>query len=40
MAFQQTARSINATIVTCDHVELGHIEKEENIPVLWIRPKF
>ena len=35
-----TARCINATIVTCDHVELEHVEKEENIPFLWIRPKF
>ena len=35
-----TALCINATIVTCDHVELEHIEKEENIPFLWIRPKF
>jgi len=35
-----TARCINATIVTCDHAELEHVEKEENIPFLWIRPQF
>ena len=35
-----TARCVDATIVTCDHVELEHIEKDENIPFLWIRPKF
>ena len=35
-----TAHCLNATIVTCDHVELKHVEEEENIPFLWIRPKF
>jgi len=35
-----TAICIGATIVTCDHIELGPIEQQENIPFLWIRPKF
>ena len=35
-----TARCINATIVTCDHVELEHVEKKENLPFVWIRPQF
>ena len=35
-----TAHCIDATIVTCDHVELEHIEKEGNIPFFWIRTKF
>jgi len=34
-----TAICIGATIVTCDHIELGPIEQQENIPFLWIRPK-
>jgi predicted nucleic acid-binding protein len=34
-----TAKCTGATVVTCDHVELGHIEKQENIPFLWIRPQ-
>jgi len=35
-----TARCIGATIVSCDHVELGPVERQENITFLWIRPKF
>jgi len=35
-----TALNIGATIVSCDHKELESIEKKENIPFLWIRPKF
>ena len=35
-----TARCIGATVVSCDHVELGPVEQQENIPFLWIRPKF
>ena len=35
-----TACCIGATIVSCDHVELGPVEQQENIPFLWIRPKF
>jgi len=35
-----TARYNDATIVTCDHVELEPVEKQENIPFLWIRPQF
>lgn len=34
-----TAKCTDATIVTCDHVELEPIEKEGQIPFLWIRPK-
>jgi predicted nucleic acid-binding protein len=33
-----TARYIGATIVTCDHVELEPVERQEHIPFLWIRP--
>jgi len=29
-----------ATIVTCDHVELGPVEQQEKIPFFWIRPQF
>ena len=32
-----TAKSNAATIVSCDHVELGPVEQQENIPFLWIR---
>jgi len=35
-----TARYIGATIVSCDHKELEPVEKNEHIPILWIRPKF
>ena len=35
-----TAHYNGSTIVTCDHVELEPIEKQENIPFLWIRPQF
>ena len=35
-----TARCSGATIVTCDHVELGPVEQEKQIPFLWVRPKF
>ena len=35
-----TARCIGATIVTCDHVELEPVERQEHIPFLWIRPQF
>ena len=35
-----TARCTGATIVTCDHVELEPVEKNEQIPFLWIRQKF
>ena len=35
-----TAHCVGATIVTCDHVELGPVELEKQIPFLWIRPKF
>jgi predicted nucleic acid-binding protein len=35
-----TARCTSATVVTCDHVELGLIEQQEHIPFLWIRPQF
>jgi predicted nucleic acid-binding protein len=34
-----TAKCTGATVVTCDHVELGHVEKQDNIPFLWIRPQ-
>ena len=33
-----TANCVGATIVTCDHVELGPVEMEKQIPFLWIRP--
>ena len=35
--FVATARCTGATIVTCDHIELGPVERQENIPFLWIR---
>ena len=35
-----TARCIGATVVTCDHVELESIERQSQIPFLWIRPQF
>jgi predicted nucleic acid-binding protein len=35
-----TARYTGATVVTCDHVELEPIERQEQIPFLWIRPQF
>jgi predicted nucleic acid-binding protein len=33
-----TAVCTNATIVTCDHVELEQVEKHGIVPFLWIRP--
>ena len=35
-----TALCTGATVVSCDHVELEPVEQQENIPFLWIRPKF
>ena len=35
-----TARCTGATVVTCDHVELEPVEKQGQIPFLWIRPRF
>ena len=35
-----TARCTGATIVSCNHVELEPVERQENIPFLWIRPQF
>jgi len=35
-----TARYTGATVVTCDHVELEPIERQEHIPFLWMRPQF
>jgi predicted nucleic acid-binding protein len=35
-----TARCTGATIVSCDHVELEPVERQESIPFLWIRPQF
>ena len=35
-----TAVCNNATIVTCDYVELESVEKQGIIPFLWIRPQF
>jgi predicted nucleic acid-binding protein len=35
-----TARCIGATVVTCDHVELEPVERQTQIPFLWIRPQF
>ena len=35
-----TAKCTNAIIVTCDHVELAHIEQQGVLPFLWIRPQF
>lgn len=35
-----TAVCNNASIVTCDHVELEPVEKQGIVPFLWIRPQF
>lgn len=35
-----TAVCNDATIVTCDHVELEAVEKQGTVPFLWIRPQF
>ena len=35
-----TAHCTGYTIVSCDHVELGPVERQEIIPFLWIRPQF
>jgi len=35
-----TARFTGATVVTCDHVELEPVERQTQIPFLWIRPQF
>ena len=35
-----TARCTGATVVTCDHVELEPVERQTQIPFLWIRPQF
>ena len=35
-----TAKCTDATIVTCDHVELTHIEQQGIATFLWIRPNF
>ena len=35
-----TALCNSATIVSCDHIELGPIEQQGNIPFLWIRSQF
>ena len=35
-----TALCTSAAIVTCDHVELEPVERQEHIPFLWIRPQF
>jgi predicted nucleic acid-binding protein len=35
-----TAVCIGASVVTCDHVELEPVERQEHIPFLWIRPQF
>ncbi len=35
-----TARCTGATVVTCDHVELEPVERQGQIPFLWIRPQF
>ena len=32
-----TAHCTGSTIVSCDHVELDTVERQENIPFLWIR---
>jgi len=32
-----TAICTGTTIVSCDHVELEPVERQENIPFLWIR---
>ena len=33
-----TAHCSGATIVTCDHAELGPVELEKQISILWVRP--
>jgi predicted nucleic acid-binding protein len=38
--FVATARYTGATAVTCDHVELEPVERQGQIPFLWIRPQF
>ena len=35
-----TARCAGATVVTCDHDELDPVERQSQIPFLWIRPQF
>jgi len=35
-----TARYTDATVVTCDHVELEPVEQQGHISFLWIRPQF
>ena len=35
-----TARCTGAAIVTCDHIELESVERQEPISFLWIRPQF
>ena len=35
-----TARCTGATVVTCDHVELEYVERQDHIPFLWIRQQF
>ena len=35
-----TAVCSDATVVTCDHVELEPVEKQGIVPFLWIRPQF
>ena len=35
-----TAHCTGATIVSCDHIELGPVEQQGKIPFLWIRTKF
>lgn len=35
-----TAIYYEATIVTCDHIELEPIERQKIVPFLWIRPQF
>ena len=35
-----TARCTGATVVTCDHVELEPVERQGQIPFLWIRPQY
>ena len=35
-----TAICTGAAVVTCDHVELEQVERQEHIPFLWIRPQF
>lgn len=35
-----TAICSNATVVTCDHVELEPVEQKGRVSFLWIRPQF